>query len=323
MFSSGRVLVTGGAGFIGGHITERLLSDGHSVRIFDNFATGKRATIDHLVEVAPSGKLEVVEGDVRDATAVVEAMKGVTHVAHQAALASVQRSMENPLATHEVNTTGTLNILQAARHEGVERLVFAGSSSVYGDKKDLPKVETMRAAPKSPYALSKHVGEVYCNLYNDLFGLSTIVLRYFNVFGPRQDPNSQYAAVIPLFARALLRGESPTVHGDGGQTRDFTFIDNVVHGNLLALSGRGKGGSVYNLACGDRHSLLDLLKRLGEMTGSTVEPNFVESRLGDVRDSQAGIDKAVAELGFEPQVAYGAGLEKTVAWCRQSEDVVG
>lgn len=316
-FSDAHVLVTGGAGFIGSHIAERLLREGARVRILDNYSTGRR---ENVIGIAGEhgAALQVVEADLRDAAAVRSAVEGVTHVVHQAALASVQRSVLDPGPTHDVNATGTLNLLLAARDAGVKRYVFAGSSSVYGDQPELPKRESMAPSPLSPYALSKSVGESYARLFFSLYGLETVTLRYFNVFGPRQNPDSQYAAVIPLFVRAALSGEAPTIYGDGRQTRDFTYIDNVVEANLLALSRPGVGGSVFNIACGDRISLLDLLGEIGRITGRVLTPVFEAPRAGDVRDSQAAIDEARARLGYAPRVTLADGLERTVAWVRAS-----
>jgi len=316
-FSDAHVLVTGGAGFIGSHIAERLLREGARVRIMDNYSTGRR---ENLIGIAGENgsALQVVEADLRDAAAVRSAVEGVTHVVHQAALASVQRSVLDPGPTHDVNATGTLELLLAARDAGVKRYVFAGSSSVYGDQPELPKRESMAPGPLSPYALSTSVGESYARLFFSLYGLETVTLRYFNVFGPRQNPDSQYAAVIPLFVRAALSGEAPTIYGDGRQTRDFTYIDNVVEANLLALSRPGVGGSVFNIACGDRISLLDLLGEIGRITGRALTPNFEAPRAGDVRDSQAAIDEARERLGYAPRVTLADGLERTVAWVRAS-----
>lgn len=313
------VLVTGGAGFIGSNIVERLLTLGHSVRILDNFSTGLRLTAEKLREAYPK-LCQVVEGDIRDATTVGSAMDGVTHVVHQAALPSVPRSVEDPLSSNEVNITGTLRLLLAARDGGAKRFLMAGSSSVYGDQPELPKRERMCPQPKSPYALGKLTGETYCTLFHSLYGLPTVVLRYFNVFGPRQNPESQYAAVIPLFIRAALRGESPTIFGDGGQTRDFTYISNVVDGNLLALNADAArvGGRVFNVACGGRTSLLELLDGIMKVTGRRVEPIFDPPRAGDVRDSQAAIDEAQEVLGFRPQIGLEEGLSRTAEWFRES-----
>jgi len=311
--TDGLYLVTGGAGFIGSHIVERLLTLGQRVRVLDNFSTGRR---ENLVPLASLGgnRLEVLEADIRDNEAVRRAMDGATHVVHQAALASVQRSVSDPVPTHDVNMTGTLQLLEAARAQGVKRFVFAGSSSVYGDQPELPKHEAMPPRPRSPYALSKLVGESYCQLFFELYGLETITLRYFNVFGPRQTPDSQYAAVIPLFSRAVVRGQRPVIFGDGQQTRDFTFIENVIQANLLALTRPGVGGRVVNIGCGDRTSLLDLLNALNRLHGTKVEPIFEPTRVGDVRDSQASIEAARTLLGYAPAVDLEQGLRRTLDW---------
>lgn len=314
--TNGWVLVSGGAGFIGGHIAEKLLDMGVRVRILDNFATGSRALVEQL---RSKGTLELAEVDLRNREAVREAMVGVTHVVHQAALPSVQRSIEDPEITHHVNASGTLHLLEAARDQKVRRFVFAGSSSVYGEQEESPKRESMRPMPMSPYALTKQIGESYCSLYASLYGVPTITLRYFNVFGPRQNPDSQYAAVIPLFVRALLRGERPVVYGDGTQTRDFTYVSNVVDANLLALEGKGRNGGVFNAACGGSISLLQLLHELEQVTGRHVDPIFAPRRAGDILHSQAAIDCARQELGFEPRVGLREGLEKTVAWFQAQE----
>lgn len=314
--ATGWTLVTGGAGFIGGHIAERLLDLGQRVRVLDNFSTGKRDTLLDLNGRFPR-TLSVIEGDLRDAETVRRGMEGVSHVVHQAALPSVQRSIEDPIATHEVNATGTLRLLQAAHAADVQRFVFAGSSSVYGDQPESPKHEAMKSMPKSPYALSKLMGEHYGTLFAELYGLPTITLRYFNVFGPRQRPDSDYAAVIPLFLRALLRGDRPTIYGDGLQTRDFTYISNVVDANVLALAGRGTNGSVLNIACGGSTSLLDVLAALQDIVGRQVDPQFEPARAGDVRHSQARIDRARQELGFEPEIGLREGLERTVHWFQE------
>lgn len=314
---AGWVLVSGGAGFIGGHIAERLLDEGNRVRVLDNFSTGSRDTVNALSSKGRD-RFDVAECSLVDGAAVRSAMRGVTHVVHQAALPSVQRSIEDPVSTHHVNTTGTLHLLEAARDESVKRFVFAGSSSVYGDQGELPKRETMPPRPKSPYALSKQMGEAYCVLFQELYGTPTMTLRYFNVFGPRQNPDSQYAAVIPLFIRALLSGEPPTIYGDGGQTRDFTYVSNVVDANLLALQGKGADGAILNVACGSRTSLLELLDELKQILECDLNPDFQPARQGDVRDSQAAIDEAIKHLGFSPRVGLRHGLEETVAWFQEA-----
>jgi UDP-glucose 4-epimerase len=310
------ILVTGGAGFIGGHIAERLIDEGHKVRVLDNLSTGLPSTVEHLQSKAKPGQFEMVEVDLRNAEAVAQAMESVTHVVHEAALPSVQRSVEDPVSTTHVNVDGTLNLLECARRGSVRRFVFAGSSSIYGDQGELPKRESMLPNPLSPYALTKLVGESFLRMYTDLYGLPTVTLRYFNVFGPRQNPASDYAAVIPLFIQALASGKRPSIYGDGRQTRDFTFIDNIVDANLLALDGRGPDGSVYNIACGDRISLLELLDELQELLGTEIEPVFEAARQGDVRDSQAAIDEAVRQMGFRPRTGFREGLERTVEWFR-------
>ena len=310
---AGWVLVSGGAGFIGGHIAERLLDEGERVRVLDNFSTGSRETVEALASKG-GARFEVAECSLVDAAAVSEAMNGVTHVVHQAALPSVQRSIEDPVSSHEVNTTGTLHLLQAAKERRVRRFVFAGSSSVYGDQGELPKRESMAPRPKSPYALGKQMGEAYCSLFHELYGTPTMTLRYFNVFGPRQNPDSQYAAVIPLFISALLSGEPPQIYGDGRQTRDFTYVSNVVDANMLALQGKGSDGAVMNVACGSRTSLLELLDDLRSIMETDLEPIFQPPRQGDVRDSQAAIEEAERNLGFVPRIGLREGLERTVAW---------
>jgi nucleoside-diphosphate-sugar epimerase len=315
--SSAHVLVTGGAGFIGSHLADRLARDGARVRILDDFSTGSRATTAELRDLH-GARLEVLEGDIRNRETVQQACVGITHIVHQAALASVQRSLEDPVRSTEVGINGTLHLLEEARRQDVRRFVYAGSSSVYGDQPELPKRESMAPRPKSPYALTKLAGEIYCTQYYELFGLATVTLRYFNVFGPRQNPDSLYAAVIPLFIRAALTGEPPRVHGDGGQTRDFTYIDNVVEANLLALEAdpARAGGAVLNIACGDRTSLLDLLAILSRLAERPVVPVFEPARAGDVRDSQAAVDEAKLRLGFRPMVDLEEGLRRTMEWFR-------
>lgn len=303
-----KVLVTGGAGFIGSHIVQRLLHDGYRVRVLDNFSTGYR---DNL----PSTEIELIEGDIRHPETAFRAVAGMDVVLHQAALGSVPRSIADPLTTHEVNATGTLHLLIAARDAGVRRFVYASSSSVYGDTPLLPKVESMPPQPLSPYALSKLAGEVYCKLFHRLYGLSTISLRYFNVFGPRQDEASEYAAVIPRFAAALLEDRPLTVYGDGLQTRDFTYVANVVEANLLAINSEA-AGEVCNIACGAKYSLLELAHALGEVLGKKPVINHHPSRPGDVRDSFASIEKARQLLGFQPVVQFREGISATADWFR-------
>jgi len=304
-------LVTGGAGFIGSNIVEELVRCGERVRVLDNFSTGKR---ENLALVA--GHVELVEGDLCDLPALRQAVEGMDTILHQAALPSVQRSIDNPLATHAVNATGTLNLLIAAHEAGVRRVVYAASSSVYGDTPTLPKREDMRPRPKSPYAVSKLAGEYYCQAFTAVHGLETVCLRYFNVFGPRQDPTSQYSAVIPLFIAAMLRGEPPAVHGDGLQSRDFTYVANVVHANLLAATVPGVGGRMFNVACGQRHTLLDMIAILNGILGAQIEPVHIDPRPGDVRHSLADIAAAQEALGYRVEVDLREGLRRTVDWYR-------
>jgi nucleoside-diphosphate-sugar epimerase len=306
-----RYLVTGGAGFIGSHLVNALIRQGELVRVLDNFLTGKRA---NLAEV--EGHYELLEVDIRAHTAVQSAMRGVDFVLHQAALPSVPRSVRDPLASHEINITGTLNVLQAAREAGVKRVVLASSSSVYGANAELPKRESMCPQPLSPYAITKLAGEQYALAYTRLYGLETVSLRYFNVFGPRQDPQSEYAAVIPRFIRALIADQLLVVHGDGRQSRDFTYVDNVVHANLLACSAAGAAGVVCNVACGEKTTLLDLIDRLAVITGKTPHVEFSESRPADVPHSLADTGVAQRLLGYVPVVDFATGLERTVASLR-------
>jgi nucleoside-diphosphate-sugar epimerase len=307
-----RALVTGGAGFIGAHLVRGLLAAGHDVAVLDNLSTGSRANLEPVL-----ADVRFVEGDLRDPAALREAMRGAEWVFHQAALPSVPRSVADPLASHEHNATGTLAALVAARDAGVRRFVYAASSSAYGGTPGLPKVETMPARPLSPYAVSKYAGELYCEVFHRLYGLETISLRYFNVFGPMQRPDSPYAAVVPRFLAALLAGEAPVVHGDGRQTRDFTYVDDAVAANLAAAAAPTTdrlAGEVFNVACGEQHSLLDVLGLLGELTGAQVAPRHVEARPGDVRDSLADIGKARRAFGYRPSVGLREGLARTLRW---------
>lgn len=302
-------LITGGAGFIGSNLAEALVRDGERVRVFDNFSSGTR---DNLAAIAD--RIEIVEGDLRDFDAVRRAMDGVTHVAHQGALRSVERSVDDPMSSNAVNVTGTLHILQAAREQGVRRVVYASSSSVYGDTEVLPKREDLPTAPISPYAVSKLAAEHYCRVYSRLFGVETVSLRYFNVFGPKQSPESKYAAVVPLFLRAAFRGEPLEIHGDGEQSRDFTYIDNVVLANRLSLTTPGVGGEVFNVACGDRHSLLEIAELIGRFHGQPLTRNHIAPRRGDVRHTQAAIDRIVSKLDYQPPVGFEEGMRRTYDW---------
>ncbi len=318
-----RVLVTGGAGFIGSHLVDELVRRGARVRVLDNFSTGRRENL-HLSDLepsdlqpsnlSPSTAIDLIEGDIRDLAVVKAATQGVDYILHQAALPSVPRSVADPLTTHEVNATGTLNVLLAARQAGVKRVVYASSSSVYGDSPTLPKREDMPTDPLSPYAASKLAGENYCRAFYQVYGLPTVALRYFNVFGPRQDPASQYAAVIPKFITALLRGEPPAIYGDGTQSRDFTYVTNVVQANLLACEREEAVGQVMNVACGGRYTLLDLYRELAALTGAEVQPVFAPARPGEVKHSLAAIDRAAQALGYRPQVHWREGLRRTVGW---------
>jgi nucleoside-diphosphate-sugar epimerase len=299
-------LVTGGAGFIGSHLAEALLSRGHNVRIVDSLITGSRQNV-------PAG-VEFVHGDLADSSVAERAVDGIDYVLHQAAIPSVPRSVKNPVESNRANIDGLLNTLVASRDAGVRRLVFAGSSSVYGDSETLPKREDMPTMPLSPYALQKLMGEQYCQLFTRLYGLETVITRYFNVFGPRQDPSSPYSGVISLFITALLAGRSPVLHGDGAQTRDFTYVSNVVDGVLRAAEAPGVAGEIFNIATSGRVSLNQLLATLKRLTDSAVEPTFAERRAGDVRDSQADISKAERLLGYRPTVGFEEGLRRTVAW---------
>ena len=306
-------LVTGGAGFIGSHITERLVRDGHAVRVLDDFSSGKETNLDSFRK-----DIEIIHGDIRDADVVKRATKGVDIVFHEAALGSVPRSVMDPLTTHEVNMTGTLNVFLAARDSGVKRVVYASSSSVYGETPVLPKREDMTAQPLSPYALSKLVGEHYSSVFKQIYAFEIVSLRYFNIFGPRQDPESQYAAVVPRFITALLNGKAPVVYGDGLQSRDFTYVDNVVNANLLASEAEGIAGRAFNVACGGRYTLLELLARLKEILGSDIEPVHEAARAGDVRDSQASIEAAEQGFGYRVSVDFDEGVRRTVDWFRQA-----
>lgn len=303
-------LVTGGAGFIGSHLVERLVGDGHVVTVLDNFTTGRMRNIAHL----EGRQLRVVEGDIRKKEDLDKAMKGQEFVLHHAALPSVARSVEDPASSNEVNVTGTLNVLLAARAAGVRRVVYASSSSAYGDTPTLPKIETMAPQPMSPYAVSKLAGEHYCRVFTQNFGLETVSLRYFNIFGPRQDPESDYAAVVPKFVTLLLAKQRPTIYGDGKQTRDFTYVENAVEANMLACQAPKAAGEFMNIACGDRVTVGGLCNMIGEIAGKVLEPKLKPGRAGDVRHSLADIGKAGDLLGYRPRVGLREGLERTVAW---------
>jgi len=314
-----KYLVTGGAGFIGSNLTRALLSSGEGVRVLDNFLTGKRENLAGLAE-SHGGAFELIDGDLRDLETVRKAAAGVEFVLHQGALPSVPRSVADPVLSNEINVAGTVNLLVAARDAGVRRVVFAASSSAYGDTPQLPKRESMTPNPKSPYAAQKLMGEYYQRIFHEIYGLETVSLRYFNVFGPRQDPTSTYAAVIPRFITSVLRGVPPIVYGDGLQTRDFTYIDNVIQANLAAcLAPKTACGKVVNIACGERVSLLDILEIIYGLAGKRVPPNFEPGRVGDVRDSLADISLARDLIGYDPKVLFSEGLAKTFAWLRTAE----
>jgi nucleoside-diphosphate-sugar epimerase len=306
-----KYLITGGAGFIGSNIARKLLALGHEVVILDDFSTGKRENLKDL-----GSDVTVIEGDICDISTVKQAVAGADYVLHHAAVASVPRSIEDPVRTNEVNVDGTLNCLLGARDEGVKRFVFAASSSAYGDSEELPKHEAMRPNPLSPYGISKLVGEMYCKVFFDVYGLETVSLRYFNIFGPYQDPASQYAAVVPIFITKLLKGESPVVYGDGEQSRDFTYIDNAVEANLLATTSQKAPGRVINVACGSRFTLNDLLGRLKDLIGTATPATYANPRAGDILHSQGDVSLARDLLGYDPKITFEQGLSKTVEWFR-------
>ncbi len=301
------VLVTGGAGFIGSHLVDRLCREGHRVRVLDNFATGRRENLAAM----PDG-VELVEGDVQSYEQVHRCVSGCELVFHEAAVPSVPRSVRDPLTSHAANVTGTLNVLLSARDEGVRRVVFASSSSTYGANRELPAREQTPALPISPYAVGKLAAEGYCRAFFEVYGLETVALRYFNIFGPRQDPLSEYAAVIPRFITSMLEGRSPVVYGDGEQSRDFTYVDNAVAANLLAADAEGVAGQTFNIACGATISLNALLEELGEITGTGIAAVHEEPRPGDVRNSLADISRAREALGYEPEIDLREGLSRTV-----------
>jgi len=303
-------LVTGGAGFIGSHLAEALVRRGDRVRVVDSLVTGKRENLAHVPGV------EFIEGDLADPAVARRAIEGCEFVLHQAAIPSVPRSVKDPVTSHRANVEATFNVLMAARDAKVRRLIFAGSSLVHGDTVELPKHEGMPLHPRSPYALQKLMGEQYCQLFSELYGLETVSTRYFNVFGPRQDPSSPYSGVISLFITALLEGRRPSIYGDGGQTRDFTYVDNVVDGVLRACVAPNVSGRAVNVATGGRMSVNQLFRALRDIIGGTVEPVYGPPREGDVRDSQADITQAKKLLGYQPIVSFEEGLGRTVTWYR-------
>ncbi len=303
-------LVTGGAGFIGSHLCEELARRGETVRVVDSLITGKRANLAHVPNV------EFIEGDLADFSVATRAVRGVDYVLHQAAIPSVPRSVEDPITSNRANIDASLNLLVAARDAGVKRVVYAGSSSAYGNSATMPKVETMPTAPLSPYALQKLVAEQYCQMFTRLYGLETVTIRYFNVFGPRQDPSSPYSGVISLFIKALFENQRPKIYGDGEHTRDFTYVANVVDGVLRACHAKDASGEVINVATNGRVSLNQLFTTLRTLIGANVEPIYDKPRAGDVKDSQADINKAARLLGYKPLVTFEQGLKNTVDWYR-------
>ena len=305
-------LVTGGAGFIGSHLCHRLLADGHSVRVLDSLWSGKRGNL-------PPG-VEFLEEDLRDQGALSRAVTDMEFIFHEAAIASVTFSVEQPLVEQEVNVVGTLRLLEAARAAGVRRVVFAASAAAYGNDPTMPKREDMLPVPASPYGLSKVAGEYYCRVYGEVFGLETVCLRYFNIFGPRQDPSSPYSGVISIFTDRMLRGEAPTIFGDGEQSRDITYVEDVVEANLLATQAREATGQVYNIGCQRAITINDLVQHLNAAMGTDLQPEYAEAHTGDVRVSIADITRAREALGYEPSVAFEDGLARTVEWRRGSGD---
>jgi len=314
-----RYLVTGGAGFIGSNIVERLISLGHSVRVIDNFSTGKAENLTPFLN-----KIHLVNGDIRYLNTVMECMKDIDYVLHQAALPSVPRSIETPLESNDVNTNGTLNILYAAKESDVKRVIYAASSSAYGESPTLPKVETMPTSPLSPYAVNKLAGENYCKAFYNVYGLETVAVRYFNIFGPRQDPNSYYSAVIPKFIKALLLDKQPVIFGNGEQSRDFTYIENVINANLLACKAPVKAcGKVMNIACGERITLNELAHELKVLLNKDIDPKHGDPRPGDIKHSLADINLAKELIDYTPKVTVREGIKKTVEWFLNNKSVLG
>lgn len=307
-----KYLVTGGAGFIGSHLTIGLVEQGRNVRVLDNLSSGKP---ENLAPVA--GKIEFMQGDLRNPTDCKKACAGIDVIFHEGAVPSVPKSVEDPVTSHEANVNGTFNLLEAARAAGCRRVVYAASSSAYGDTPSLPKREDDRPVPLSPYGVQKLVGELYLRAYYECFGLETISLRYFNVFGPRQDPKSQYAAAIPAFVTAILANQRPTIYGDGEQTRDFTYIDNIVHANCLAADAPKTAGQVVNVACAERISVNRMVAQINSLLGTNVQPIYAPARAGDVKHSLADITLAREVIGFEPQVLFDEGLRRSIDWYRK------
>jgi UDP-glucose 4-epimerase len=309
----GTYVVTGGAGFIGSHIAEQLVQQGQSVRIVDNFSTGKEINIAEF-----RANVEVFDQDIAEPGGLAEPFKGADYVLHQAAIPSVPKSMRDPVTSNRANVDGTLNVLVAARDAGIKRVVYASSSSVYGDSPTLPKREDMTPDPLSPYGAQKLFGEVYCKLFWRAFGLETVALRYFNVFGPRQDATSQYSGVLAKFIPAVLQDQQPAIYGDGLQSRDFTYVANVVRANLLACTSPGIAGEVFNIACGDRITVKAMLDQINRILSTNILPVYEGARKGDILHSQADVAKARARMKYQPQVSFEEGLKRTVAWYREN-----
>lgn len=308
-----KFLVTGGAGFIGSNICRKLVSEGCFVRVIDNLITGKKSNLADVID-----KIDFIEADMGDIEIAQKAMKDIDVVLHQGAVPSVPKSVADPATTHRHCVDATFNLLLAARDRKIKRFVYAASSSAYGDSEVLPKVETMPVSPKSPYAAAKLFGEYYCSVFAQCYGLETISLRYFNVFGPYQDPTSQYAAAIPAFVTHILKGQPPLIYGDGEQTRDFTYVDNVVHANLLAARAKKTSGEVINVACGERISVNAIIDLINQICGTNVRPQYTDTRPGDVKHSLAAIDKARQLIGFQPVVLFREGLAKAIDWYRKN-----
>ncbi|MCA9751943.1 MAG: SDR family oxidoreductase [Gemmatimonadetes bacterium] len=313
-----RFLVTGGAGFIGSNLVDALLANGDSVRVLDDFSSGYEENLSHVFD-----RVEILRGDVADPKICVRAVQGCDYVLHEAALASVPASVEDPVKNHRINVDGTLALLLASRDAGVKRFVLASSAATYGDGPESPKIETMPPAPVSPYASAKLIGEVYCRQFTAAGWLDCVCLRYFNIFGPRQDPGSDYAAVVPIFIRTLLDGRRPVIYGDGEQTRDFTYVANVVEANLLATQHDSAVGGVFNIGCGGSYSVRELHEKIRDALGVDIEPRFEPVRAGDVKDSKASIEAAREGLGYEPVVSFADGLARTCEWFRKEHAAEG
>ena len=308
-----KYLVTGGAGFIGSHITEELLKRGEQVRVLDNFLTGKKENLAPFL-----ADIDLFEGDIRDYAQCQKAVKGIDYVLHQAALPSVPRSVSDPIFSNEINITGTLNMLTASKDAGIKSFVFASSSSIYGDDQRLPKKEGHEGNPLSPYALGKLTGEHYCRIFSQLYGFNTVSLRYFNIFGPKQDPTSEYAAAIPKFVTKILNNKQPIIYGDGEQSRDFTYVSNVVEANILASTAENVAGEAFNIACGSRTTVNVLVDEIKTFLDKNMPSYYREPRPGDVRHSHADISKAEEMLIYKPLVTFSIGLEKTLTWYKEN-----